>query len=645
MEVKVGEATRYETLPKFMRVIFLTLTVVGILVTVAYHFGFTVGRMFLSDTAFYFLLFTCFFTFAFLLLPGRKKDIKVPLYDIVFTVLAFGLCIYFFLNASSIRAGSGWLPANSFNLLMGSIFIILVLEAGRRCGGNIYAIICLMAALFPLYADHMPGPLYGMNFPLDFTISLISFSTIGLLGIPSQVITILIGFLIFAGVLIGCGAGTFFINLAFSLFGRYRGGPAKVAILASALFGSLSGSVFSNVVASGSVSIPAMKRLGYPPHYAAAIEACASTGGVLMPPVMGAVAFVMCMIIGVEYATVIVAAFVPALLYYFGLIMQVDAYAARVGLRGLSPKEIPSLKKSLKDVWPFIIVLVFLVWGLLFMRWEVKAPFYATGLMLLLSFLIGGGKSLQQKMAGILTEVGKLIVMTFAILLPIGFILAGLIGTGVTSAATAALVALGGENLYLVILCGVVACYLMGMVGMVTPAYVFLAVTLAPALVAIGSLNIMAIHLFIIYYAMLAGITPPVAPCAFLAATLARASPMRTALRSMALGIVIYIIPFFFLFNPCLILQGESLLEMFFAITLCLLGIALIAAGIEGYLIGVGRVPLFTRPLLALGGILMAFPEWKTDVIGAIFSLLIIAIILLINRGRGRKISSVGTIQ
>ena len=633
MAIEVAETTRYERLPKFLKVIFLTLSAIGILITVGYHFGYTVGKFFLSDFAFYYLLFACFFTFTFLLMPGRKKDKKVPLYDIVFAALIFGMSIYFFLNADSIIVGSGWIPANLFNLLLGSIFLLLVWEAARRMAGGIYAGLCVIVGLYPLYAEHMPGPLYGMYFPLDFTISLINFSTVGVLGLPSQVIGgILIGFLIFAGVLIGSGAGSFFLNLAYAFLGRFRGGPAKVAVIASGFFGSLSGSIFSNVVATGSITIPAMKRIGYPPHYAGAIEACASTGGVLMPPVMGAVAFVMCVVMGVEYAVVIVAAFIPAVLFYFALLMQVDAYAAKTGLRGLPPDELPSLKKTLKDGWPFIAVLVFLVWGLLFMRWEVKAPFYASGLMLLLSFATKATRMTPQRMVGVLLVIGRLIVLTFAILLPLGCIMTGFIGTGVASSATASLIALGGENVYLVVLLGVVACYLMGMAGMIIPAYIFLAVTMAPALVQLGELNTLAVHLFIIYYAMLAAITPPVAPGAFLAATIAGSSPMRTAFRSMRLGVVIYIVPVFFLFNPALIMQGVSLFESFYLIALCFLGIALLAAGMEGYLVGIGKVPLFMRLPLALAGVLVAFPGWQTTLIGAPLGFVTIAIIWQINK-------------
>jgi len=631
-EIKVAEITRYETLPKFLKVIFPTFSAIGIAIAFSYHFGYTVGKVFLSEFAFYYLLFACFFTFTFLLLPGSKKDKKVPLYDIVFAALIFGISIYFFLNADSILAGSDWVPAKPFNLLLGSIFLFLLWEAARRMAGGVYAGLCVIVGFYPLYADYMPGPLYGMSFPLDFTISLINFSTVGVLGIPSRVIVILFGFLIFAGVLIGSGAGVFFLNLAFALLGRFRGGPAKVAVIASCFFGSLSGSIFSNVVATGSVTIPAMKRLGYPPYYAGAIEACASTGGVLMPPVMGAVAFVMCVILGVEYAVVIAAAFIPAILYYFGLLMQVDFYAAKVGLRGLPADKIPSLKKTLKDGWPFVTVLVFLVWGLLFMRWETRAPFYASGLMVLLSFTTRANRMTPQRMVSVLLVTGKLIVETFAILLPLGCIMAGLIGTGVASSATASLVALGGENLYLVLLLGVVACYLMGMVGMIVPAYLFLAVTLAPALVKIGGLNSLAVHLFIIYYAMLAAITPPVAPGSFIAASIAESSPMRTALQSMRLGVVIYIIPFFFLFNPALILQGPSLFESFYSIALCLLGITIIAAGMEGYLVRVGKVPLIMRGPLVLAGVLITFPEWKTDVIGAILGFFTTAIIWKLNK-------------
>ena len=242
-----------------------------------------------------------------------------------------------------------------------------MLEVARRSGGLPFFLVVLLLGLYPLIADFLPGLLMGIPYDFDRTIEAHVFRAEGMMGITTKIVAeIILGFLVFAGILIATGAGQFFIDLANASFGRYRGGPAKVSIVASGFFGSLSGSIFSNIAGTGSITIPAMKKAGYPPHYAGAIEACASTGGVVMPPVMGAIAFVMAITIGVGYSTIMVAAIIPSLLFYFGLILQVDAYAARTGIKGMDKADTPSARKVLLRGWPFLSVLVFLVWGLLY---------------------------------------------------------------------------------------------------------------------------------------------------------------------------------------------------------------------------------------------------------------------------------------
>src|SRR5690606_21444611 len=223
------------------------------------------------------------------------------------------------------------------------------------------------------------------------------------------------------------------------IFGRYRGGPAKVSVVASAFFGSLSGSIFSNIAGTGAITIPTMKRIGYPPHYAGAIEACASTGGVVMPPVMGAIAFVMAITLGVDYAVVMVAAIIPSLLYYFGLLLQVDAYAARNNLRGLPRDQLPKAGRVLLRGWPFLLVLIFLVWGLLYKRWEYYAPWYACVLMIALSFLNRSTWMTPRRLWDTIRQVGILVTQTAAIILPIAFVVSGMTITGVTGSITSGL--------------------------------------------------------------------------------------------------------------------------------------------------------------------------------------------------------------
>ena len=259
----------------------------------------------------------------------------------------------------------------------------LVLEGVRRCGGLPLLLVALVFGSYPLYADHMPAFLWGTTFSWGETIRAHVMGVESIIGIPMQVVAqLVIGFVVFGAALTVTGGGDFFMNFAISLMGKSRGGPAKVSVVSSGIMGSLSGSVISNILTTGPITIPTMKRTGYPAHYAASIEACASTGGTLMPPVMGAVAFIMASFLGVPYSDVMIAAFLPALLFYIVLIFQVDVYAARNGLKGMAPKDIPNLMATLKDGWPYLLSLFLLIYFLLVMRLEAHAPYYATLVLL-----------------------------------------------------------------------------------------------------------------------------------------------------------------------------------------------------------------------------------------------------------------------
>jgi len=621
------EITRYNRLPVPLRVCFLAFTCIGVFLSFLWIFNYTsYGEYALLPAAYYYLLIALFISSAYLLLPASKKNKSLPWYDLIAAALSFGLGLYLFFNSWPIMH-VGWLPPTWGQFAVGVAFCLLILEAGRRVAGNLYMIVCLIIGFYPVYADRMPGILFGFYTPIRNTIGHHAFSAEGLLGIPAKVLgDIVIAFLIFAGILIATGAGTFFLKLSQALLGGFRGGAAKVAVVASGFFGSLSGSAMSNVAATGSITIPAMKRMGYPPHYAGAIEACASTGGVFMPPVMGAVAFVLCAMLNTEYSLVIIAAAVPSLLYYIGLLLQVDSYAARAGLKGMPKEELPSIKETLKNGWPFLTVFIFLLWGLLVVRWDVKTPYYASLMMIVLSFFRKETKLSARKSVDAIVRVGSLITQTFCVVLPIGFIVAGLSITGTSASFTSGLVGLGGGNLYLVILIGIVVCFILGMGGMLVSAYVFLAVTLAPAIVQLGNLNELAVHLFIVYYCMLSCLTPPVALISFLAASFAGAPPMKTAVLSMRLGFVKYFIPLFFLFNPSLIFQGK-LLDGIGHFLLSVLGVAIMAGGLDGYLVWIGRIKGVVRPILVIAGLLTAFPDYRTTMIGLIPALLILAVI------------------
>ncbi|MGP1677833.1 MAG: TRAP transporter permease, partial [Burkholderiales bacterium] len=417
--------------------------------------------------------------------------------------------------------------------------------------------------------------------------------------------------------------------LAMSIMGKARGGPAKVAVLASGFFGSLSGSIFGNVVSTGSVTIPSMMRAGFPAHYAAALEACASTGGMLMPPVMGAVAFIMADFTNTEYSVIVKAAIIPSLLFYFGLYCHVDGYAARNNMVGTKQEKLPSLKEALAEGWPFLavlifpailalgglLVLIFLVWGLVYMSWERLAPFYASGLLIALTFMKKELRIGWRRARDIVFETGKLLAETTALLLPTSFILGGLMATGVAPSISGALVQMGGSSVIPILAIGIAVCMIFGMLGMIVAAYLMLALTFAPAIQQAAGLNTLAVHLFIAYYSTLAAITPPVALAAFLASRISGSDPIYTSVTAARLGIVLYFIPIFFLFEPALILQGP-LYRTAIWLTFNIVAIVVIAGASEGFLMGFGRLRTWARPVLFVAGLLIGFPEWVSTAVG-----------------------------
>jgi len=626
--------TRFDILPKPLKALVVILYALGIGLFVWYIFGWTVRGFVLEDVRYYYMLYAVFITCAFLTMPANKKKdkLRLPWYDLVLAALALGTLVYPVFRARSIMIMAWTPPPSTLDLAVGCIIALLALETSRRMAGIPFVLISLVAVTYPLYAQNLSGLLWGMGMSFPEIIGSFAFSREGVLGLPAQVMgEILIGFLIFAGMLMASGAARVFLNLALVLMGRFRGGPAKVAVLASGFFGSLSGSPVANAASTGAVTIPAMKRMGYPAHYAGAIESVASQGGPVMPPVMGTTIFIMAIITGIPYAVIMVAAIIPALLYYYGLLIQVDAYAARTGLRGLPREEIPSMREVLKDGWPLILVLVFLVFGLVYMRWGAVSALYASGLIVLLSYTKRENWMTPKRLIASLVSMGNLITYVMSVLVAVGFILIGISTTGSLTSITAQVVAAGATNLPLILAITCLICYLFGMVGVSMIAYIVLAVTAIPALVTMTGLPVLALHLFVMYYIITTGITPPICITAFAAAAIAQAPPFKTAFTAMRLAIVLYFIPFFFLFNPALILDGP-ITETLILFALALVGIAILAAGLEGYLLKVGRLDLWSRPILTAGGFLIAFPGWTTTIIGAAMTAAVIVVILMKRR-------------
>jgi len=495
----------------------------------------------------------------------------------------------------------------------------------------VFAIVALFS-LYPTFADSLPTVIAALSIPVQDVAIFHVLGEESLFGIPMRVFAQLVfGFLIFGISLQFTGGGPFFINLAFALLGHLRGGPAKVSIFSSGLMGSMSGGPISNVLTTGPLSIPAMRRIGFSKEYASGVEACASTGGVFMPPIMGATAFVMASFLNVSYVAVAVAAIVPSLLYFFGLYMQIDAYAARRGLSGLPKEELPDLKTVFAEGWYFIAVFAALIWMLVYLQREAVAPFYATALLLVINQFTKHRLDLPRLMQ-LVASMGKLLAELAGILAAIGLIIGGLAVTGIAGTIANDLVYLAGENILILLLMGALTSFILGIGMTVTAAYIFLAIVLVPALTNSG-LDPLASHMFVMYWGMLSFITPPVALAAFAAASVANVSPMRAGVEAMRLGAIIYFVPFFFVFNPALLLQG-SLLENLQALSTALVGVALVSAALQGYLIGVGdlgrgAVAAVVRLLTGISGLTLALPAGGLFGFSQLLLLLVAAVALI----------------
>lgn len=615
---EAAEVGRFRRLPFGWRMVVVAFTTVSVLLSInqLFNLHLLVGYTML-DNAYLYLLLGLLVPQVYLTFPaykGASLD-RVPWYDVALFVTLAGVCVYFF-SCSRLILSDGWeYAAPTHAMVLSFILWVLILEAVRRSGGWVIFSIILIFSLYPLYADKVPQVISGATASLADTAAYHATSEESILGIPMRAFGELVfGFLLFGAALQYTGGGRFFIDLSFALLGHVRGGPAKVAIFASGLMGSMSGSVISNVLTTGTMSIPAMKRTGFSARYAGGVEACASTGAVLMPPIMGATAFVMASFLNIPYVSVAVAAIIPSILYYLGLFVQIDSYSARMGLVGLPREELPKISQVIKDGWYYIAVFATLVWMLIYLQREAIAPYYATALLLVINQILPhhrldlkGTVKLMESIAQLLSELG-------ATLAGIGLIVGGLFLTGMAGTLVNDLVFIAGGSAYLLLLTGAITSFILGMGMTVTAAYIFLAIILAPALIKIG-LDPLAVHLFMLYWGMISFITPPVALGAYAAASIAKANPMSTGFEAMRLGSIIYFIPFFFVLNPALILHAP-LYNIIMVFGTAVIGVVLIAGALQGYvagigLLGTGPVGWITRALVVVGGMLFAIPGGK----------------------------------
>ncbi len=565
------------------------------------------------------IFFGLIMALVFILVPVRKgmKMEYVPWYDILLSFAGLITGLYLAINYKEIVVQLGLLVPE--RIILGSISIIIILEASRRLLGWPFLSIVLIFIFYALFSHIFPAGLYGKGVSWSRLATYLYLDPQGILGIAIEVsATIVFAFVFFGQALFKTGGGEIFTEAAMALMGGYRGGPAKVAILASSLFGTMSGSAVANVVTTGSVTIPMMKKTGYPSYFAAAVEATASSGGQIMPPIMGAAAFLMATFLGIPYMKVAISAIIPALLYYTAVFIQVDLEAAKNGLKGLSHEMLPKLSSVFHRGWPFGIPLIILVYLLFIAMLDAdKAGLYATASVFLIGFILIKDKINLKKTIQILKETGEGMLEIGVICAAAGIIIGivSLTGLGFTFSQT--LVNISGGSTIILLILAAIGAIILGMGMTVTAAYIFMVILIAPALVQLGMEQLNA-HLFVFYFAVMSFLTPPICLAVYAAASLAGADMMKTALQAIKLGIAAYIVPFIFAYHPALLLRG-NFLEVIIAVVTSIIGISLIAISVEGYLFR--QLNWLKRIIICSGGILSLIPGWKTDLLGLMIAL------------------------
>jgi TRAP transporter 4TM/12TM fusion protein len=544
---------------------------------------------------------------------SRKYFDRISPTDIVCIAVGFLVCGYVALQDNDFYMRAGVDPTGN-DLIFGSLAILLILVLTKRIIGLPLVIVTLLFMLYARFAEYFPGIFIGKNFSFDYIVSY-AFSPDGIFGITiGTSSTYVLLFIIFGAFLKTSGAGEFYTDFSFALAGRSRGGPAKVSVISSALFGTISGSGIANVVTTGCVTIPLMKKARFSSLYAGAIEAVSSTGGQIMPPVMGAGAFLMAEMIGVPYSEIMVAAAIPALLYFIAIYFVIDFQAGKNGLVGLPADQLPNLKKVVAARAHLTIPIFILIASMLLGYTAMRSAFLSIFSIVVVSAIradtrMGLKKICSALEAGVIGCLEVIVACACA-----GIIMALVQLTGIGIKMSSLILMISGSNMFLALLLTAIVVIILSMGLPTTACYIISATVMGPSLVRMGISPLQA-HMFIFYYACLSGITPPVALTAYPAAALAKADPVKVSLLAFRIGIVGFLVPFMFVFSPALFLKGDAI-EVAFAAMMALVGTYFVASSTEGYFRSTLSMP--TRLLFFAGGILLIHPGLLTDSIGAV---------------------------
>jgi TRAP transporter 4TM/12TM fusion protein len=558
--------------------------------------------------------------------PGAPAD-RVPWYDWIAAAAGLGVGLYIAVLYPSISYSLSSVTWD--RLVPAAAAILLVLEATRRIAGWALMWIAVACILYAKFGWLLPGLLYAKGSSWERIAVYLYLDSSGILGLPLAVTaSIVVAYIFFGQALTAVRGDAFLTDVAMASMGRYRGGSAKMAVVSSSLYGTVSGSAVANVVVDGAVTIPMMKRSGYPPHLAAAIEAVSSNGGQIMPPVMGAAAFLIAEYLSIPYGQVALAAALPAALYYLALFVQIDLEAAKLGLSGLPRAELPRLREVIRGGWVFLVPLGVLLYTLMIGNWEAGKA----GMLAVAATLLVGGlqKSTRPGWRGVMDAVegtGRTMLDLIAITTLAGIVIGAFQLSGLTSKLPIVLSSAAGGNVFLLLVLTAMVSILLGMSLPTTVVYVTLAVLMGPALAQLGIVPLAA-HLFLFYFGMLSLITPPDCLATYAAAAIARADFWKTGWMGMRLGVVAYVVPFVFVFHPALIGHG-GLGEILVTMVTASIGVVLLGIGCAAYLFRPlawwQRVWAWTAAALLLMPPLAWLPPAVCDVLGLALGLALVA--------------------
>ncbi len=568
--------------------------------------------------------------FALLALAMVVHKNKAPVWHeiLLFAAVTAAALIFLFRLSPDQILNRGIMGPDRFEQILGLIIVIMILEGTRRTVGMPIVIVALAFIAYAVFGRYMPSVIAHKGYSIWRLIDNLVWTTQGVFGIPIAVSsTFVIIFILFGSMLDKLGAGNFFINISYALTGHRKGGPAQTAVIASGFMGSISGSSVSNVVTTGAFTIPLMKKTGYSSEYAGAVEAVASTGGQIMPPVMGASAFVMADMLGIPYYQVALAAAIPAVLYFLSVSFMVHFEASKKGLKGVDKKELPKVGKLLREGYYVAIPLLALIYFLFIRMYSpMRSGLFTIFILIGVSFIwtfFREKRFLFKELAEALIHGAKIAVPIAMACASAGIVIGIVSLTGLGVRFTQLVISLSGGHLFPALLLTMLACIILGMGLPTTAAYIITSVLAVPALVSMG-VELMAAHLFILYFAIISFITPPVAISAYAAAGISGSNSMKTGFRAFQIGIAGFLVPFMFVYGPSLILVGQWYMILFNLVK-AVAGILLLAASLEGWFFK-RELPFFIRLPLGTAAIFLIFPRLMSGLIGAGFFLISFAL-------------------